>query len=104
MNECVKNCEFLEFKNGYFYCRFYESDLKTELDLNSIILYKCEKCLEEGKIVPNILYLSSIKVKKQLSWIMDSFYSFKDEFEENITEIYKVLRKIEDEHERLDEN
>ena len=98
MEKCVENCEFIEFNNGSFYCKFYESDLKTELDIDSIILYKCKKCIEEGKIGSDKRYLLSIKIKKQLGWLMDSFYSFKDDIEKDATEIYRIIRNIEDEH------
>jgi hypothetical protein len=95
--ECVKDCELMEFKCNLFFCNFYDSNLKYKIEDDKLKIFKCKKCMEEGIIGINKENAVREKMKKHLGWLADSFYSFKDEFEDELTEIHRLLRSIEDE-------
>ena len=104
MKECVERCEFLRFGKGRFRCNFYESDLrsdnifgKVEGTDGKIAIYRCESCEREGEIGSNTIGEKVRKLKNYIGLTMDSFYSFKDDMETNITEIYRILKRLEEE-------
>lgn len=104
--ECVSSCDFMRFSGGTFRCKLYDTDLRSEKSINVekpevIIIYRCNKCIEEGEIGSNTIKEDIRKLKQHMGWIMDSFYSFKDDIESEVTNIYRVLKSIE---ERNDEN
>lgn len=97
--ECIKDCDLMEFKDNLFFCNFYNSNLEYGVENDILKIYKCKKCIEEGIIGINKKNALKMKMKKHLGWLADSFYSFKDEFEEELTEIHRLLRSMEDENE-----
>jgi len=98
-NRCINRCEFIRFGEGRFYCKFYKDDLVSELGAadKKLYIFRCEECMREGEIGHNTTSHSAKKVKKHLGLIMDSFYSFKDEIETEVTEAYRILKKLEEE-------
>jgi hypothetical protein len=95
--ECVKNCEFSIFSNGKFTCSYYDKDLDyIKGEFGDIILIRCLDCIQEGIIGNNIDIENVRKLKKFLGWLADSFYSHKDEFETSLTEMYRILKRMED--------
>ena len=106
MERCVNRCEFLRFGDGRFRCQFYKSDLKSENVFEKmegtdgkIAIYRCGECIEEGEIGSNTIGETVRKLKNYIGWTMDSFYSFKDDIETNITEMYRILKSMEDKDE-----
>ena len=104
--KCVERCEFLRFGKGKFYCKFYQSDLRADNIFGTvegtdgkIAIYRCESCEKEGEIGSNTVGETVRKLKNYIGWTMDSFYSFKDDIETNITEIYRILKSLEEQDE-----
>lgn len=97
---CVKNCEFLRFNESTFNCLYYESDLKAEVDdLRNVSPLRCEECIKEGIMGKETTHTQAQKIKKILGLMGDSFYSYKDDFETLLTEMYRVAKKMEDDSE-----
>lgn len=97
---CVRNCEFLRFNDGTFSCKYYESDLNAEVDIHSNVSpLRCEECINEGIMGKETAHTQAQKIKKLLGLMGDSFYSFKDDFEELLTEMYRTSKRMEDDSE-----
>lgn len=96
--ECLEGCEFLIFENKIFNCKYYEKELDIKVDGGSEIFFepqRCKECIDDRLIGSNTLNENIKKVKYRLGLIADSFYSFKDDFEEELTEVYRVLKDLE---------
>lgn len=97
---CLNKCEFQEFNNGYFKCNYYNKDLLTEQvniggDEYRISVLRCKECVNEGFIGSNSLEESLNKIKQRLGFTADAFYSFKDDFETELGEIYRIIKHLE---------
>lgn len=98
-NECLEQCEWQKFKRGKFYCRFYEIDLHSEKSIkignDKLTVYRCDKCKEEENISlsPDLEVLK--RVKNNLDMLQDSFYTFKDDFDELLGNIYRIIKSQE---------
>lgn len=96
---CLEGCEFLVFKKGRFDCGYYNTKLEFEyVDISDkgIIPKRCAECIEERVVGSNTIEESAKKAKFRLGLIGDSFYSFKDDFEIELTEIYRILKELEE--------
>lgn len=97
--ECLSGCEFQKLKEGKFYCEYY--NLKLEYDVDSlqsnIKIMRNELCINEGLIGKNSIDEKAKKIKYRVGLLMDSFYSFKDDIESEVTEIYRNLKELENE-------
>lgn len=98
VEKCIEGCEFLRFANGKFYCKFYKPDLVTnEQDVTGkITIFRCDPCVKDGEIGKDEDKAVVIKMKRHVGLIMDSFYSFKDDMESEISELYRILKGLED--------
>ena len=99
--ECVNECSFMRFGDGTFKCKLYECDLRSEKSITvetseQILIHRCQKCIDEGEIGTNTVKEDVRKLKQHLGWVMDSFYSFKDDIETEATNIYRLLKTIEE--------
>lgn len=95
--ECILNCEFMNFINKEFICTYYNKPLLHVWSPGKkIFIRRCKECEEEGIICINKTAEDIRKIKNYVSWMADSFYSHKDEFESNLTEIYRLLKQMED--------
>lgn len=98
---CLKNCEFLKFDDGQFICTYYNSFLKLQntIDVGRSFVspLRCSTCEKDGFVGTNTVSERAKKLKKHLSYMADSFYSHKDEFEESLTEMYRILKSMEEE-------
>lgn len=98
--ECVNRCEFMRFGEGKFICKLYDnSDLTFDIRERHTAVERCRECVDEGEIGTNSVAEAVRKSKQYLGWILDSFYSFKDDFESNSTELYRILKDLEDKYE-----
>lgn len=97
-NNCVSRCEFQEFNGSKFYCNLYEILLNSNInsDNDCINVFKCEKCVNEGIIGSSSKEEFIRKMKQHLGWLMDSFYSLKDDMEEEVTHLYRILKELEE--------
>lgn len=96
---CLEGCEFLKFKKGAFNCYYYDQIITLAIldDARGIFEPKrCEKCIEEKMVGNNTIDEAAKKAKFRLGLIGDSFYSFKDDFETELTEIYRILKDLEE--------
>jgi hypothetical protein len=100
MEECVNGCEFLEFINGKFRCKYYNKDIWATFSDSHIHLSRCKECEEDGLVGKNTISERIRKLKKYMGWMADSFYSHKDEFEDSLTEMYRIIKAMEDENEK----
>ena len=98
--ECLNGCDFQKLKEGKFYCEYYSSVLEFNVnDLQADIkIMRCESCENEDMIGKNSTQEKVLKTKYRIGLIMDSFYSFKDDIETEITEIYRILKDLENEN------
>ena len=99
--ECLRGCEFQKLKGTKFYCDYYRNDLVFNVNdfKSDIKIIRCEDCIKEGMIGENSIQEKAIKAKHRVGLVMDSFYSFKDDLEEQVTEIYRILKDLENEGE-----
>lgn len=94
-SECLDRCDFLRF-SGKFSCSYYNEDLSFYSDEQNIIVKRCSECIEDRTIGSNTLEEDILKIKKCMGWMGDIFYSFKDDFENLLTEMYRHIKKLED--------
>ena len=97
--ECIEKCEFLIFEEKQFYCTLYDRTLKNVEEDETITVKRCRNCIDEEIIGKNTIMETTRKLKLRLGWIMDSFYSFKDDIETEATELYRILKELEEKHE-----
>ncbi len=98
---CLEGCEFLVFKIGLFDCGYYNHKLQFEYvideeKVSEIVPQRCLECIEEKMVGSNSIEEAAKKAKFRLGLIGDSFYSFKDDFETELTEIYRILKDLEE--------
>jgi len=101
--DCVKGCEFQVYEEEEFHCVLYNERLKVEIrDIPNAPGYvkgvttRCEKCIEEGEIGTDTTKEKIKKLKTHIGWLMDFFYSFKDDMEDEITNIYRIIKELEE--------
>lgn len=98
--ECVRKCEFQEFDGDMFYCRLYDRELSTVINVdkepNTLSVIRCQSCANEELIGSNTKEEYIRKLKQRLGWLMDSFYSLKDDMEEEVTNIYRLVKEMEE--------
>lgn len=94
--ECVKKCEFQDFDGECFYCKLYETELETIVDTSKLMVNRCQECISEGTIGTNTKDEYVRKIKQHLGWMADNFYSFKDDFEEELTHMYRIIKELEE--------
>jgi len=97
--ECVESCEFLRFNRGKFHCKFYKDNLISKEIDSKVHIFRCNDCEEEGLIGTNTIEENIRKLKERVGLTMDSFYSFKDDIESEVTEIFRILKGMEDKNE-----
>lgn len=107
--KCVEDCEFMKYSEGNFMCGLYEEDLESDKTLMSnkdnlssspkFVIFRCEVCIKDGVIGIDPVRENVRKLKKYIGWMADSFYSHKDEMEENLTSIYRILKSMEEKEE-----
>jgi hypothetical protein len=96
LENCVGKCEFQEFNGSKFYCNLYEISLNSSINNECISVFKCDKCINEGIIGSSSKDEFIRKMKQHLGWLMDSFYSLKDDMEEEVTHLYRILKELEE--------
>ena len=98
-NECLERCEWQKFAGGKFHCKFYETDLHSEKSIkigsDKLIIYRCDKCIEEENISlsPDLEVLK--RIKNNLDMLQDSFYTFKDDLDELLSNVYRIIKNQE---------
>ena len=99
--ECLNGCEFQKLVEGKFHCEYYNIELSFGVNdfTSDIKISRCENCINEGLIGKNSIDEKAKKIKYRVGLLMDSFYSFKDDLESEITEIYRNLKDLENEDE-----
>lgn len=96
--ECLNKCEFQEFGDGEFFCEYYDKALHSRRDaIGKVIVNRCSECIAEGVIGTNTVEEKVLKLKRHIGWLMDFFYSFKDDMEAEVSDIYRILKELEDE-------
>ena len=65
--------------------------------MGKVIVSRCQECIEEGVIGTNTIEEKVRKLKRHIGWLMDFFYSFKDDMEAEVSDIYRILKELEDE-------
>lgn len=97
--ECLEGCEYQQFVNKKFNCSYYEKDILTEYgvegDTSTIVVYRCQECVEDGFKGVDQKQNSLDGIRKSLVYLGDHFYSFKDEFENNLADLYRNLKRLE---------
>jgi len=94
--ECVAKCEFQEFDGNYFECKLYDDvELNVKIE-NGIKVFRCKECIDEGIIGEKTKDEYARKLKQHLGWLMDAFYSLKDDMEQEITHIYRLVKELEE--------
>lgn len=97
---CLEGCKLQEFVGGKFYCTYYEENLLSEMgaggDISKIIVFRCPQCIKEGKVGVDQESNHLEGIRKTLVYLGDHFYSFKDSFEEDLAELYRNLKALEE--------
>ena len=94
--ECLEGCEFQKFANNKFNCDYYNALLVTEYGTDDIKVYRCKACIDEGKIGVSEEANLLAGIRNTLVYLGDHFYSFKDAFEDDLAELYRNLKVLED--------
>lgn len=96
--ECLGKCDYLVFEDGSFYCGYYDKTLQSHRnEMGKVIVERYNLCETEGIIGSNNIEEKVNKLKRHIGWLMDFFYSFKDDMESEVSDIYRVLKELEDE-------
>lgn len=97
---CLEGCDFLIFSNKTFNCEYYGKELELKIDGEDLSRFlepqRCKECMDECYIGSNTLNENVKKVKYRIGLLADSFYSFKDDLEGEMAEIYRLLKKLEE--------
>jgi len=103
--ECLDGCEFLGFEHGNFECKYYYKQLLSSYNelIKRTVIKRCDDCINEGYIGSNSLEESLKKIKQRLGFAGDAFYSFKDDFETELSEIYRIIKHLEKKANNKDE-
>lgn len=96
--DCIKDCEFIGWKDNRFYCNYFEESLihvRIDDEVISILrCYECECAREENVVDDNGDDISNIR--DRIEYIMEEFNDFSVLLDENTEEVYKILDKMED--------
>ena len=99
--ECLGGCELQQFKNKGFYCTYYDISLVSEIgvvdDAHTVLVYRCQQCVDEGIKGIDSVTNNLEGIRKSLVYLGDYFYSFKDEFENSMADLYRYLKRLEKE-------
>jgi hypothetical protein len=95
MKQCVKNCDQIVFGDNNFLCSLYDKNLEFNHDLDSITVLRCSDCVTDEVIGTNTDQEKARKLKNLIGYMADSFYSHKDEFEDALTSMYRIIRTME---------
>ena len=90
--ECLDQCEWQKFKKGNFYCKFYKKNLQWDVKNKKCIVFRCKRCIVEDEISLTPDMEERKRIGKNLDMLQDSFYSFKDDFDEILSNIYRILK------------
>ncbi len=96
---CLEKCEFLLFEKGWFHCDYYDKRLDVTVEHDDTTVFEPQRykdCIEEEHIGSNTINEGIKKIKFRLGLIGDSFYSFKDDLEQELAEIYRILKDLEE--------
>ena len=94
--ECVRKCEFQEFDGEGFECSLYETELETTVETSKIMVHRCQDCINEALIGSNSKGEFLRKTRQHLGWLADSFYTLKDDMEEELSHIYRLIKEYEE--------
>ena len=61
-----------------------------------MVVSRCDECINEGTIGTNSRGEYVRKFKQHLGWMADNFYSFKDDFETELTHMYRLIKELEE--------
>jgi len=86
--ECVKNCEFIGWQNGGFFCRFYEKNLLIGIgvDDGENKFNKCPEC-ENNEVKYDVIE----DFKEQIELATTDFLQIKNHIVEDLKEQFEVL-------------
>ena len=101
--ECLEGCELQQFVNKRFYCTYYEEVLPTEVNRDippeeggtRVVVFRCKDCITEGIKGIDSVTNNLEGIRKSLVYLGDHFYSFKDEFEDSLADLYRYLKRLE---------
>ena len=93
---CLEGCKFQRFRNNKFFCDYYDVDLITEYEKEGIKVYRCKQCVEEGMIGSSQEADLLAGIRNSLVYLGDHFYSFKDAFEEDLADLYRNVKALEE--------
>jgi len=94
--ECLEGCEFQRFGDKKFYCKYYDVVLITEYGKENILVYRYKECVEEGRIGVSEEADLLAGMRNTLVYLGDHFYSFKDDFESDLADLYRRLKALEE--------
>jgi len=103
--ECLEGCELQQFVNKRFYCTYYEEELPIEVnrdlppgeDGEKVVVFRTQQCIDEGIKGIDEVTNNLEGIRKSLVYLGDHFYSFKDEFENGLADLYRYLKRLEKE-------
>ena len=90
---CLDDCVNFSIFEGKPTCKFYDKSLLV--NSHSGVISRCVECKNAGVVGINCNIERINLLKRQLGWLADNFYSFKDDFESNLTDIYRLLKQME---------
>jgi len=98
--ECLEGCELQLFVDGKFFCEYYEEGLLNQHSVgddgeSAIVVYRCQRCIDEGIKGIDQKTNTLEGIRKSLVYLGDHFYSFKDEFENCLADLYRNLKRLE---------
>jgi len=78
---------------------YYNCVLTNYTQNDKVIIERCNECIDESLVGSDTKEEDLAKIKKSIGWLGDIFYSFKDDFENILTEAYRSIKKLEHQHE-----
>jgi hypothetical protein len=97
--KCLDKCLYFAATNGNIFCKLYNKTLDIEGSDAKYTIQRCEECNASGDIGYNTCTERVNLLKKHVGWLGDIFYSFKDDYEIILSDVYRVLKKMEKDNE-----
>jgi hypothetical protein len=98
--KCLDQCLYFNVNDGELFCKLYNKTLDIEFSDAKYTIQRCEECSDSGDIGYNTCNERVNLLKKHVGWLSDIFYSFKDDYETILSDVYRVLKKMEKDNEK----
>ena len=98
--KCLDECSYFVVTDGEILCRLYKKPLNVEYEDDKYEIQRCDECVDSGVIGYDTCTERVNLIKRHIGWLSDIFYSFKDDYETILADMYRVIKKMEKDNEK----